>query len=496
MVETLDQLCQHESLPIVGLNAKMIVMLYYSVVRGQTIYGLNASIDQFLRIPYAEPPIGQLRFAKPVPISTPLQDIIDGSKTKYACIQPINADYERKYGNVPQSEDCLVLNIWSPYRPHNNTQLALKPVMFWIHGGSLTVGSVYQRTAHYMWFNGAVLAANGIVVVTVNYRLGPFGFTYGGADETAPGNAGFYDQLLALKWVRENIHLFGGDKNLVTLFGHSAGSWSVSAHIISPLSRGLFRRAIMQSGALLWDKRRGIVNKLEALSAAKQMATELNCTSDNSDEWLQCLRGVGVDQLRDVTKGHIFPVQEGTEFLPQLAIDAFNDGHFNPDVDIIAGVARRDGSNLAHDSIPYLSGNITMDIFTLLVQGVGAVFHDINVTAVCDYYLSGVDTGSSDALKAAFYEFFGDLLMKCPTYVFARQYARLSHKSRVYFYSQSYQSRNAPLWGCVGPAMDVCHGADQEFVWGVPLLYPNTFTDTDRQFARYVTKMWTDFAKT
>ncbi|CAG2122072.1 unnamed protein product, partial [Medioppia subpectinata] len=124
------------------------------------------------------------------------------------------------------SEDCLVLNIWT-----TNTT-ALKPVMFWIHGGALSVGSIFQT-----WFNGSALATKDVVIVSANYRLGTFGFLYG-EREYAPGNVGFYDQLLALKWVRENIHSFGGDRDQITIFGESAGSWSVSAHILSPLSKG------------------------------------------------------------------------------------------------------------------------------------------------------------------------------------------------------------------------------------------------------------------
>ncbi|CAG2111134.1 unnamed protein product, partial [Medioppia subpectinata] len=447
-------------------------------------------------IPYAKPPVGELRFAKPEAIKTPLKDIIDGTKTTYACIQP-NFPYFKDYiGNLSQSEDCLVLNIWTQNAGNDSTggTVALKPVMFWMHGGALSIGSSYQRTPYYNWFNGTALASHDVVVVTINYRLGPFGFTYGG-DNTAPGNAGFYDQLLALKWVRDNIHSFGGERDQITIFGHSAGSWSVSAHLLSPLSRGLFQRAIMQSGALLGDKKRSIVTKAEALTAAKQMAAQLNCTSDDN-QWLQCLRSVDTNLIRDVTKETTFTIEEGTEFLPELAINAFNAHHFNPDVDLIAGVSRRDGSNLAVSTIPQLAGNLTKDIFKFLVLGVSEAFHDIDGQAVVDYYLKGVDTGNSDALKAAFYDFFGDVLMKCPTYLFARQYAKHSANSRVYFYEQSYQSRNAHLWGCVGPAMGVCHGAEEEFVFGVPLVYPNTFTATDVGFARYVTKMWTDFAKT
>ncbi|CAG2102395.1 unnamed protein product [Medioppia subpectinata] len=216
----------------------MCTFMETRVVRGRTLHVLDTNVDQFLGIPYAEPPVGKHRFAKPEPILKPFPNIIDATKLKYSCIQPPNIYIKPE---LHYSEDCLVLNIWTP----NTT--ALKPVMFWIYGGGLTMGSIFQE-----WYNGSALATNDVVVVSVNYRLGPFGFLYGDRED-APGNVGLYDQLLALKWVRENAHTFGGDRDQITIFGESAGSWSVSAHILSPLSKGLFKRAIMESGALIED---------------------------------------------------------------------------------------------------------------------------------------------------------------------------------------------------------------------------------------------------
>ena len=125
--------------------------------------------------------------------------------------------------------------------------------------------------------------------------------------------------------MRENIHLFGGDKNQITIFGWSAGSWSVSAHLISPLSTGLFKRAIMQSGADFFNNDRPMITKEEAISLAKQMAKENNCTEDN---WLQCLKTVQADKLK-FSKPLYTLLIDGTEFLPLSAQKAFNEGKFN-----------------------------------------------------------------------------------------------------------------------------------------------------------------------
>ncbi|CAG2178468.1 unnamed protein product, partial [Oppiella nova] len=202
------------------------------VVRGLTIDMLNTSVDQFLGIPYAEPPVGALRFAKPQLIKKPSKEIIDATAPGNSCLQspsPTLDEFNTAINselNLIQSEDCLVLNIWTQNTRNNRSVkgLPLKPVMFWIHGGGLIGGSIFMSD-----YNGSVLATNDVVLVATNYRLGPFGFLYGDRED-APGNVGFYDQLLALKWVRDNIHLFGGDKDQITIFGQSAGSWSVSAH--------------------------------------------------------------------------------------------------------------------------------------------------------------------------------------------------------------------------------------------------------------------------
>lgn len=145
------------------------------------------------------------------------------------------------------SEDCLYLNIWSP----TVNSKANLPVMIWIHSGAFSIGSGSQLAALYLStdniYSGNHLALRDVVVVTLNYRLGVFGFLYGNRTD-CPGNQGFWDQTMAFKWVKNNIRAFGGNPNDITLFGESAGSISISNHIVSNVTRNLFNRAIMQSG--------------------------------------------------------------------------------------------------------------------------------------------------------------------------------------------------------------------------------------------------------
>ena len=148
------------------------------------------------------------------------------------------------------SEDCLYLNIWTP---SVNSALNL-PVMVWIYGGAYTVGSGSQLGAAFLStdniFLGTHLSLREVVVITLNYRLGVFGYLYCNTTD-CPGNQGLWDQALAIKWVKANVRAFGGNPNDITLFGESAGSMSISNHIVSNFTRNLFQKAIMQSGMAL-----------------------------------------------------------------------------------------------------------------------------------------------------------------------------------------------------------------------------------------------------
>ncbi|CAG2166663.1 unnamed protein product [Oppiella nova] len=423
------------------------------LVRGLTVNALNTSVDQFLNIPYAEPPVGSLRFAKPVPLKEPIKEIIDGTETGNSCYQTVNELYKDFIGNLTLSEDCLVLNVWTPHVRSNTSSkdLPLKPVMFWIHGGGLVIGSSFQYQ-----YNGSALAAHDVVVVSMNYRLGQFGFLYGG-DDRAPGNQGFYDQLLALKWVSENIHKFGGDRDQITIFGESAGSWSVSVQILSPLSKGLFKRAIMESGAHMFNKDRDIRTKSEVLGDAKNLAKHFNCSEN---EWLECLQKVDANDLKEVIMAATMATID-TEYLPVSAHTAFETLKFNKDLDLMAGVAAHEGSLLLYSVLQHIPQNITESEFKKLAQSFDSLFHDLNATAITDFYLDNVNKTDPEQVKWALYDLYGDLIMTCPTYQFAKNYATHSGAGSVYFYEITYTRSNKQ-----DPQYDVSHGADLDFVFG------------------------------
>ena len=191
-------------------------------------------LEIFKGIPFAEPPIGKLRFSPPVSKQS-WEGVLN--TTEYGpCSFQGHSELEEYFGKLePESEDCLSLNIWTP-----TTDGGKRPVMFWIHGGAFMIGGGTDPM-----YDGSALALRGdIVVVTINYRLGSFGFLYG---KGIPPNVGSQDQLMALKWVNDNIASFGGDPSNVTIFGESAGGYSVLALCTMSKAKGLFRRVIAQS---------------------------------------------------------------------------------------------------------------------------------------------------------------------------------------------------------------------------------------------------------
>lgn len=212
-------------------------------VSGQLISFDGQKVCQFLGIPYAEPPIGKRRFTKPVAASKRTQ-VIDASKLKASCMQtfPSWARHMMRPTTTVYSEDCLYLNIWQPVTDEASTS---KSILFWLHGGGFQFGAgTLDET------NGTALAAvEDVIVVTINYRLNAFGFL-NLQSESVPGNMGLYDQAMALDWVSKNAKNFNGDHRQITLWGQGMGAISISGHLVSPITRNKFRRAIMQTGSI------------------------------------------------------------------------------------------------------------------------------------------------------------------------------------------------------------------------------------------------------
>ncbi len=208
------------------------------VVEGKEMGPVHA----FLGIPYAAPPVGDRRWKPPVPAAK-WNGVRKATEFGSHCMQA-NVYGDMVFPDAGASEDCLSLNVWVPAKAQGKL-----PVMVWIYGGGFVAGGTSEPRQH-----GEVLAQQGVIVVSMNYRLGMFGFfvhpeLVKESEHHAAGNYGLLDQVAALRWVHENIAAFGGDPGNVTIFGESAGSFSVSAQMASPLVKGLFQKAIGESGA-------------------------------------------------------------------------------------------------------------------------------------------------------------------------------------------------------------------------------------------------------
>ncbi len=249
--------------PTVPANTPELVRVDSGLLRG-------ARADQLLvwkGIPYAAPPIGALRWKPPLAM-TPWPGVRDATGFGYQCVQAGSSIDPR--GSASGSEDCLTLNVWRPASTGK-----VRPIMVFVHGGYFTWGASSYRMGGTDLYDGAQLAAAAdVVVVTLNYRLGPFGFLAhpGLSDEDphhASGNYGLLDQLAALAWVQRNAAAFGGDPTRVTLFGQSAGAISSAALYASPLAKGLFHRVILHSGsgdALRMDRAQRTGRELQRLT--------------------------------------------------------------------------------------------------------------------------------------------------------------------------------------------------------------------------------------
>ncbi|KAM9754576.1 fatty acyl-CoA hydrolase precursor, medium chain [Menidia menidia] len=302
------------SVLFLGVNADLkapVVHTKLGSLSGEyvSVKGRDSGVHAYLGVPFAKPPIGpSLRLAGPQPAEG-WEGVRDATKQPPMCIQNVEIIQEllRKLdgmlAEIPDiSEDCLYLNI---YTPANRRPDAKLPVMVWIHGGGFVCGSASV-------YDGSALAAyQDVVVVVIQYRLGLLGFLSTG-DEHVSGNFGLLDQIQALRWVKEHIHNFGGNSDLVTVFGESAGGVSVSLLLLSPLSKGLIHHGIAESGTAAMD---AIVGN-DPLPVMQVLANASGCSLESTEKIGECMRNLDIDTLLTIVKD------------PSLRYFVHVDGHF------------------------------------------------------------------------------------------------------------------------------------------------------------------------
>lgn len=324
-----------------GASDQLTIKTVKGKVRGKL--STDGQVRIFLGIPYAAPPVGPLRWQPPQP-SAKWSGVRDATSFGHRCIQTHPFE-DMVFRDPGPSEDCLNLNVWTPAKNKH----AKLPVMVWIYGGGFTAGATSEPRQ-----DGEHLAHKGVVVVSMNYRLGLFGFLVlpqlaAESSHHAAGNYGLMDQTAALEWVKRNISRFGGDPNNVTIFGESAGSFSVSAQMASPLAQALFVHAIGESGAAFSSRGLSFPPLAESEKTDSAWAQATFGTSN-----LTALRAMSVQELMDKmdhpdheVHSRIGPDVDGY-FLPESVPQIYAEGK-QAHVPLLAGWNRDEPSALAID---------------------------------------------------------------------------------------------------------------------------------------------------
>ena len=439
--------------------------------------GSSAEMRVYRGIPFAAPPVGDLRWKAPQPAAK-WQDVRQATEFSNACWQTpypaAAAIYQAKL--PPLSEDCLYLNVWTPAKSATDRL----PVMVWVHGGGFTRG--YGGSHAY---DGEALARKGAVIVTINYRLGIFGFFAHPAlsaesGHHASGNYALLDQIAALQWVQKNIAAFGGDATRVTIFGESAGSWAVNVLMASPLARGLFQRAIGESGGsfspmkpLAEAEREG--EKLAASMAPAPAAGAKTAGQPSPQSILKTLRAKPAEELLKSSETETARAIVDGWVLPDTVAAIFAQGRQN-DVPLMVGYNADEGTALAPQG-----ANIKALMF------VGGIYQRYGSQA--DAFLKIYPAASDEQAVSSFYSAFRDQLFGWEMRTWARMAAQTGHQP-AYLY---YFSRWPP--GPQSARLRAFHASEIAYVFGT-FVWPFPWEDTDKKLSDAMISYWVNFAAT
>jgi len=429
-----------------------------SISTGQLRGSLTADgVAVFKNIPFAQPPVGELRWREPLPAKA-WTGVRDATAFGPMCNQNDNRQ-------LPHSEDCLQLNVWTPKWPAASPV----PVMVWVHGGGNSAGSGIEAL-----FNGEVLARHGVVVVNVNYRLSIFGFfAHPGltkeSSHHAAGNYGLADQIMALRWVRDNIAKFGGNPANVTIFGESAGASDVNALIASPLTKGLFVRVMAQSGPV------GAQSSLaESEKRGVDFAAKLGFAGDDA---LAKLRAVPDTELMEKVAqgGPGLGINVDGWVLPEPGLKVYAEGREQK-------VALLIGNNSQEMQPRGAPG----DIRQMISQRYGPLAD----RALAAYGLNGANEPQPDPENGTvLLQFTTDNSFRCGTVQELIWHTAAGNPGYGYQFSRTVHGQEAK---------GAPHASEIPFIFGTLSVWQNMrkYNDSDQQYAPQMQEYWTNFAKT
>jgi para-nitrobenzyl esterase len=480
------------------LNALRLVLLAHAAaVSVETQFGnvngnaLESTVE-FIGIPFAEPPVGNLRFADPAPWTEKFGSSgYDASVFKPRCPQP--------YQPVRTQESCLYLNIWAPSAPSDEP----RAVLLFVHGGNYLIGAGDM-------YNGSALSAReGVVTVSINYRLGSLGFA-----QVVPGAANFAlkDQREAMRWVQANIGSFGGDPSEVLLYGESAGAISVALHLCMPKSSGgLFKRALMESGEPY------AVSQAVAVDTARIFVDKVGCNSSSSaSSVLACIRGMPLAKLIEVQAqmipclecnpwlgGYSFPPSiDGVEIMEDPVKQVLASALPDASVPLLAGFNNDEGNLFVY---PYAEFTPTMNtsMFAafkrsiLQFRGVPSAQTEQAYGLLSHLYPCGDSSSTQPAdCRSVAALMFSDSAFRCGTYRLLRALSggKSSNDTWKYRFNQRTENDTAP------PEWGVYHSSELVYVFGKKEEGSATtikrLTPAERRLSHMMQAAWSNFART
>ncbi|XP_023206735.1 acetylcholinesterase-like isoform X1 [Xiphophorus maculatus] len=471
-------------------------------VRGKYFNVLDGHIQAFRGIPYAVVPRSVLRFRPPMPVRK-WEDVKNAQDLPNSCYQlrdemfPGFEGAEMWNPNTPVSEDCLYLNIWAPMFKKPKPQPADRvPVLVWIYGGSFMSGTstldVYQ--GHFL------CKSQNVVVVTMNYRVGPLGFLAIPNNPNIRGNQGLLDQRLAIKWVRNNIAAFGGDPRRITLFGESAGAASVGFHLVSPGSQYLFQRAVMQSGSpnAAW----AIANKTEIYDRSLKLAKLLGCSVDDPAPLEYCLLNADPEKMSLKQFENLVPPSVlSMPFVPHIDgdvipsdIETLLSNSTLSKKELLIGLNKDEGTYFLFYGMPgftrqgesFITRTDFMDGLPLVMKNSSAIVKQ----TVISHYTDWQDENNTKTNRDQMGRMVGDVLFNCPVMDFATRYAERGGKTFLYFFDQMSSPNPWPKWA------GVMHGYEIDYVFGNPLNESRKFTSDEMTVSKRIMQHFGDFART
>ncbi|KAK9746435.1 Carboxylesterase family [Popillia japonica] len=471
----------------------VIINIDQGCLKGKTGQDYNGRrYHSFLGIPYAKPPIGELRFKAPQPLEK-WNGIWNATKDGSPCY---SMDLRQE---ITGSENCLFLNVFTPTLPEEDPQL--KPVMVYIHGGAFTTGSNSSEV-----YGPDYLLTGDVVLVTINYRTGVLGFlAMDDNDLEVPGNAGMKDMVLALKWGQKNIQQFGGDPNNVTIFGESAGGTAVHLLVLSPLTKGLFHKAIAQSGC-------GLLSWSIAKPCYKELAEALECPYTEQNKILRFLQDLPIEKLYEgqqklsdkYTANHtrlIGPIVEksasnDSPFLTKQPVEILQEGSYNK-IPLMFGYTSDEGLFFQMIGMRFeKESDVDFETFVpnFFKAAKGSDLSKSISEKIKAFYMRDTSENLTDTEKIL--KLQTDTSFMRGVYSSAKHHARTSSEM-VFLYRFSIDAGlNFGKLAFQMKAPGACHADDLGYLFKTSFPVPVEPNSIEDKTIRRMVQLWTNFAKT